>query len=251
MDHYLKEEHFLREYTPSMSRVLKRENHRGSNSNFNRKNRHSQVKSKARWKSSRRERFRQKVCRSDVNDDSETYHNYRHEEQTYYSYNSYHEHSYCSPTILQPAARRNEWDDMHQILPAEELGIDEGQMYDRLISILQGDEITPEDYDLLRQLDNNNVRTTLDESKISQFPSFAICDVGVDGGVNSDDGNHYKQLLTNSLKCDICLESWSDLPKNTEVRCLPCNHLFCKNCIDDWLSQRSHKCPNLSCYWSL
>ena len=252
MDHHFtidyfeekEEENFLHEsiHDPSMNRVLKRECHRGRKSKFNRKNRRTQAKSKSRLTSARKERFRQKICGNDVYYDD-------------YIYASYNERAHCEQGYLEPAIQPNEWDDMNQILPAEELGIEEGSMYDRLMSILEGDDITPEDYDLLLQLDSNNARTTLDETEISQFHTFVIGDdndVNVNEGVDSNgDDSHYKNLLQNSSRCDICLESWSDQPKGTEVRCLPCNHIFCKNCIDDWLSQRSHKCPNLSCYWSM
>ena len=136
---------------------------------------------------------------------------------------------------------------MHEgIVPAAELGIDEGEMYERLLSILGGDEISPEDYDLLLQLDNNNARKTLDESEISNFPIIII------GG--DDDSSSLlcsSSTSTSSRKCEICLESWTDLPNGTEIRRLPCDHMFCKVCVDDWLTQRSHKCPNLSCYWCL
>lgn len=125
----------------------------------------------------------------------------------------------------------------HEILDAKNLGIDDGPMYERLLNILQGCAITPEDYDLLLQLDRNNVKPTLDENTIEKFPvmvigeasegNFPIEDIGID-------------------HCEICLEPWSS---NAEIRRLPCQHIFCKHCIDYWLKEVSQKCPNLSCYW--
>mmetsp|Transcript_10026 Transcript_10026/g.12658 ORF Transcript_10026/g.12658 Transcript_10026/m.12658 type:complete len:270 (-) Transcript_10026:110-919(-) len=252
------EEHFLKNSLPSMHRVFKSECNRGRKSKFNRKNRHNELKSKERWSRARKERIRQKMCSSNGNNDSDTH---------YDCYDCYDSNYYNEPVYSRGRARsennyhgsefertvqRNEWNDMNQILPAGELGIEEGSMYDRLISILEGDDITPEDYDLLRLLDSNNATATLDENEISKFQTFAIGAIGVNADMDSNDNeNHYANLLQQSSKCDICLESWSDLPKETEVRCLPCNHVFCKNCIDDWLSQRSQKCPNLSCYWAM
>lgn len=265
MDHHFtiaseeEEENFLRESVrcPSMNRVLRSEYHRGRKSKFNRKNRHNKQKSKAKWSKGKRERIQQKLYSCDVIGESDTDY---HDSYSYCDMNEpvnrrdcarYNKH-YNSSQVEQADQRKNEWDDSNQILPAEELGIEDGSMYDRLISILEGDDITPEDYDLLRLLDDNNAVTTLDENEISKFETFTIgaIDVNCCAGSN-DDGHRYKNLLQESLKCDICLESWSDLPKETEVRCLPCNHVFCKSCIDDWLSQRSQKCPNLSCYWAL
>jgi len=127
--------------------------------------------------------------------------------------------------------------DNYEILPAESLGLEEGPMYERLLSILEGDDITPEDYDLLLQLDNNNVKTTMDNKEISEIKLLVLGDA-----IEED-------IFQKSSTCDICLESFKELPKGTQVRQLPCNHVFCKECIDYWFSEVSTKCPNLSCYW--
>jgi len=244
MNHHFKiisieeeEESFLRESLrcPSMTRVIKKENKRGKKSKFNRKNRNSNRNSKAKWTEARCERFRRKIVGSD--DSSCEQYN----QPVYGLHRTKYEESYHDCDFRRSDQQLNEWDDINQLLPAEELGIEEGSMYNRLISILEGDDITPEDYDLLRLLDANNVTTTLDKNEVSQFDTFTIGTIDVNGisGIGSNDDE----------KCDICLESWSDLPKETEIRRLPCKHIFCKNCIDDWLLQRSQKCPNLSCYW--
>ena len=47
-------------------------------------------------------------------------------------------------------------------------------------------------------------------------------------------------------RCLICLEKFCEAKDGTEIRKLPCNHMFCKGCIDSWLSERSMKCPELS-----
>ena len=60
------------------------------------------------------------------------------------------------------------------ILPASDLGIGDDRMYARLISILEGEEITPEDYEILLQLDNNNVKKTMDRSEISSYPIIVL-----------------------------------------------------------------------------
>jgi len=124
------------------------------------------------------------------------------------------------------------------ILPAEDLGVDEGSMYDRLLRILEGDDITPEDYELLLQLDNNNARSTLEEKSIDKIPVLII-------GEEAEEG----KIPVGEIQidhCEICLEPWS---VGTAVRRLPCDHMFCKDCIDYWLKEVSQKCPTLSCYW--
>ena len=143
--------------------------------------------------------------------------------------------------------------DEGDFLTASELGIEDEEMYERLLSIFEGDDICPEDYDVLLELDKNNVRKTMDENEISNYPIIIVGDKDATDNVatDSNDGSeHTGKIDTSSWKCDICLESWSDLSVGTELRRLPCGHIFCKLCIDDWLSQRSQKCPTLSCFWT-
>ena len=55
---------------------------------------------------------------------------------------------------------------------------------------------------------------------------------------------HFKDVATNikesNIKCAICQDEHRD---NDEVRCLPCNHVLHKDCVDQWLTNHSHKCP--------
>jgi len=135
-----------------------------------------------------------------------------------------------------------------EILPAQDLGIDDGSMYERLLDILEGDEICPEDYELLLQLDNNNVKksTLLKEDSIEKIPVMIIGEGRDEEKKDNDDGRMISIKDIEQDHCEICLEPWRD---NTQVRQLPCNHVFCKNCIDYWLKEVSHKCPSLCCYW--
>jgi len=130
-------------------------------------------------------------------------------------------------------------DDDDEIPSAESLGLENGPMYERLRSIIQGADITPEDYDLLLLLDSNNAKKTMDNQQISEISLVVL-----GNGTDEDPFRNW-----GSSTCDICLESFKELPKGTEVRHLPCNHVFCKKCIDHWFSEVSVKCPNLSCYW--
>jgi len=124
-----------------------------------------------------------------------------------------------------------------EVLPATELGIEEGSMYERLLNILEGEDITPEDYDLLLQLDSTNFRPTLEAEDIDKFPEMVF------GSEKIEDLR--SQQIVGSF-CEICLEEWST---DTCVRLLPCKHVFCKECIDHWFREISTKCPNLGCFW--
>lgn len=133
----------------------------------------------------------------------------------------------------------SENDNKNEIPSAESLGLQNDPMYKRLLTIIQGGDITPEDYDLLLLLDNNNVKKTMGKKEISEILVVVL-------GSGKDE-----ELLQSckSSTCNICLDSFQELPKGTEVRHLPCDHVFCKKCIDHWFSEVSTKCPNLSCYW--
>eukprot|EP00547_Thalassionema_nitzschioides_P001888 CAMPEP_0194199746 /NCGR_PEP_ID=MMETSP0156-20130528/644_1 /TAXON_ID=33649 /ORGANISM="Thalassionema nitzschioides, Strain L26-B" /LENGTH=229 /DNA_ID=CAMNT_0038924681 /DNA_START=83 /DNA_END=772 /DNA_ORIENTATION=+ len=121
-----------------------------------------------------------------------------------------------------------------EILLAEDLGIENGTMYHRLLEIIQGGEIKPEDYDLLLQLDNHNEKKTMNEDIVNNLPVIVR-------------GEDIDNLSLSG--CEICLEPWNEILEGTELRSLPCDHVFCKSCIDHWLNNFSDKCPNLSCYW--
>lgn len=141
-----------------------------------------------------------------------------------YDYDDYE--SYCS---------RGELLQMTGILPAEDLGMEEGEDYQKLLDILCGDaSITPEDYDLLLQLDSNNHTDTMDTKMINQMPE-------IKANVIAND------CVVKGKQCEICLEEWDD---STILRKLPCGHAFCKECIDYWLSEFNQNCPNLGCFWS-
>lgn len=220
-----KEEEFLARinYVPSMRRVKRRESRRGRKKRDRKKKRRRNFEYIQEQMQEYQEHEEAQVI-DEVN-------NYADDQSSYYS----------SDGESISLYNRNMYEG---IAPAAELGIEEGEMYERLLAILGGDEISPEDYDLLLQLDNNNTRKTLDENEIANFPIIII-------GGDNDSSSLLCSSSSSSKKCEICLESWSDLPNGTEIRCLPCDHMFCKVCVDDWLTQRSHKCPNLSCYWCL
>lgn len=52
--------------------------------------------------------------------------------------------------------------------------------------------------------------------------------------------NFKKIIITDALDCHICLDH---LLRGSCVKVLPCNHSFCIDCIEKWLSEYSSKCP--------
>lgn len=101
------------------------------------------------------------------------------------------------------------YEDEGDFLTASELGIEDEEMYERLLSIFEGDDISPEDYDVLLELDKNNVRKTLDEKEISSYPIIIVeDDDNFDNANNKGNGpEHASKIDKSSWKCDICLES--------------------------------------------
>mmetsp|Transcript_17716 Transcript_17716/g.24926 ORF Transcript_17716/g.24926 Transcript_17716/m.24926 type:complete len:321 (-) Transcript_17716:96-1058(-) len=120
------------------------------------------------------------------------------------------------------------------ILPARDLGIDDKAMYRRLLAIVNGADIQPEDFDLLLQLDTNNTKSTMDVNEVSKF-SLSIV-----GEKKEHEGK----------QCQICLETFQEMEEGKSLRILPCKHVFCTECIDHWLMNNSVRCPELSCFWS-
>ena len=95
------------------------------------------------------------------------------------------------------------------------------QAFMNLLTELQNREITPEDYDLLVQLDCSVKPKTLSEAQIDSLKSDTV---------------------TSSLDdvCSICIEDYTP----GEVRkFLPCGHYFHFQCIRTWLSWTSNRCP--------
>ena len=86
---------------------------------------------------------------------------------------------------------------------------------------LQNREITPEDYDLLVQLDCSVKPKTLPKDWIDSLRSDTVSSV-------LDD------------VCSICIENYTP---GEERKFLPCGHYFHGQCIQTWLSWTSDRCP--------
>ena len=98
---------------------------------------------------------------------------------------------------------------------------DQGQSFINLLIELQNREITPEDYDLLVQLDCSVKPKTLSQAKIDSLHSDNVT------------------IATDDI-CSICIE---DYISGDMRRFLACGHHFHDQCIRTWLSITSNRCP--------
>ena len=97
----------------------------------------------------------------------------------------------------------------------------EDQAFFSLLIEIQNREITPEDYDLLAQLDCSVKPKTLSQANIDKLQSDNV---------------------TSALDdiCSICIE---DYVSGDVRKFLPCGHHFHSDCIRTWLSMTSDRCP--------
>lgn len=84
------------------------------------------------------------------------------------------------------------------------------------MEIMNGGNITPEDFDLLLQLDGGNTKTTLNCDVIKEFDV-----VTVEVGLKSE-------IWQTEARCLICLDAFKEMQPHSELRRLPCGHFFCK-----------------------
>ena len=85
-------------------------------------------------------------------------------------------------------------------------------------------DLTPNDYETLLLLDENNKKKTISNKKLDTFEERKV---------NLIDEREIKI-------CSICMEEFKI---DEIIRILPCKHEFHKDCIDYWLLEKSIKCP--------
>jgi len=91
-----------------------------------------------------------------------------------------------------------------------------------LLRHLQYRELTPEDFELLSLLDDRvPSRDSLPQSLVNTLPE-----------VHAD--------KCDAKSCAICL---AEFGPDVCIRRLPCQHSFCRSCIDKWLTQHKGECP--------
>ncbi|XP_065191220.1 uncharacterized protein LOC135822392 [Sycon ciliatum] len=99
----------------------------------------------------------------------------------------------------------------------------------RALEVLQHRDISPEDYELLLQLDASVARKTASSDVVQQLPTFQYSG---DGGMTV--------TAAAAAQCSVCMDSYT--PDSVLAR-LPCGHEFHKECIERWLLNSSPNCP--------
>ena len=96
-----------------------------------------------------------------------------------------------------------------------------------LLHELQYRDATPEDYELLMTLhEQDNKPTVVEVEVVEAFGEIVVEDVGT---LEGDDR--------------FCVVCQTDYINGDTVRRLPCNHTFHKECIDEWLTTGAASCP--------
>eukprot|EP00434_Breviolum_minutum_P009409 symbB.v1.2.008287.t1/scaffold519.1/size192877/15 len=90
------------------------------------------------------------------------------------------------------------------------------------VSELLDRDITPDDYEMLLQLDDALSRPTADKQSLEK----------------SLQSVRAKEVL--DQMCSVCLHPFE---RNDAVSALPCSHIFHKDCISRWLLERCTACP--------
>mmetsp|Transcript_23157 Transcript_23157/g.25715 ORF Transcript_23157/g.25715 Transcript_23157/m.25715 type:complete len:119 (-) Transcript_23157:134-490(-) len=93
-----------------------------------------------------------------------------------------------------------------------------------MIMLLQTRDISPEDYDLLLQLDESVPNKTVDASKVDSLDTFKFSSTEHDC----------------DTPCSVCLSPYCDGESITK---LSCDHIFHKDCIDNYLKNYGRNCP--------
>jgi len=91
------------------------------------------------------------------------------------------------------------------------------------VSELLDRDITPNDYEMLLQLDDSLSRPTADRASLADSLRPALA----------------QELL--GEKCSICLQGFDE--RNENVSALPCGHAFHEECITKWLVESCKFCP--------
>lgn len=132
----------------------------------------------------------------------------------------------CSKTSLkqrkQPKAMVDHPNALKYELKSDNINKGTGA-YMNKIAELQHRDITPEDFELLLMLDESVAPKTVSANFLKSLTIIVVEEARILGEL-----------------CSICMEVYQASEK---AKCLPCNHMFHVNCIDNWLSNASPNCP--------
>ena len=86
-----------------------------------------------------------------------------------------------------------------------------------------------------------NVKKVLPKDTIKNFKSVVYSKSVCKSTIIDIDAQSLKSFETNhQVSCSICLDDFED---GLMVLELPCKHIFHSNCVEEWLSTQSTKCP--------
>jgi hypothetical protein len=72
-----------------------------------------------------------------------------------------------------------------------------------------------------------DVKLVVDENELNNIPTKIYKEIDVD-------------IKSKNEKCTICQDEFRE---NDTIRLLSCEHIFHTDCVDNWLTKHSHKCP--------
>ena len=75
-----------------------------------------------------------------------------------------------------------------------------------------------------------DVRCVLNNETLENIPMLSYCEIS-------------EEIKNINNYCSVCRDSYNN-DDQKKLRILKCNHVFCCECIDPWLLNHSHKCPN-------
>eukprot|EP01127_Copromyxa_protea_P024283 TRINITY_DN9469_c0_g2_i7.p1 TRINITY_DN9469_c0_g2~~TRINITY_DN9469_c0_g2_i7.p1 ORF type:complete len:120 (+),score=15.69 TRINITY_DN9469_c0_g2_i7:834-1193(+) len=95
-------------------------------------------------------------------------------------------------------------------------------------------DFNADDYEMLLQLDKNNVKKQTGVAVISKIEAKKLNDLS-----ELKQGREVKEGDKTDEQCSICLEEFE---VGCEYKTLPCFHVYHSTCIDIWLKE-ARQCP--------
>ena len=100
----------------------------------------------------------------------------------------------------------------------------------KVLVLIQGRDLLPEDYDLLLRLDDKVSKKTVGSARLKNLRTKLLTLEDVSG----------EDTELAGTVCAVCMEVYC---VDEVAKWLPCEHVFHKTCIDMWLSNSGSQCP--------